>query len=155
MQEQEKQQIFNILANLEVSKKYIPYFSDVLEHPIFGGVMASLDEEKRQQVIALCDEFVIDRLSQIKKTKGGQLFYRFFESQEALFWRFRRMNDKAVEAPDFQNIGAQVETEMFKLEGILTEKMFKQEKGLDTVISSFYNLVFAFFPKYNQIGIDD
>ena len=61
------------------------------------------------------------------------------------FWQFRRMNDFSVEDKDFQVVGKQVETEMFKLEGILTEKMLKQEKGLESVISSFYNLVYAFF----------
>lgn len=61
------------------------------------------------------------------------------------------MNDFSVEDKDFQVVGKQVETEMFKLEGILTEKMLKQEKGLESVISSFYNLVYAFFPRYNEI----
>ena len=59
--------------------------------------------------------------------------------------------DFSVEDKDFQVVGKQVETEMFKLEGILTEKMLKQEKGLESVISSFYNLVYAFFPRYNEI----
>jgi hypothetical protein len=40
---------------------------------------------------------------------------------------------------------------MFKLEGILTEKMLKQEKGLDKVIDSFYNIVYLFFPRFNEV----
>jgi hypothetical protein len=40
---------------------------------------------------------------------------------------------------------------MFKLEGILTERMFKQEKWLDKVVWSFYNIVYSFFPKYGRI----
>jgi hypothetical protein len=44
------------------------------------------------------------------------------------------MNDFAVEDKNFQKIGKQVEIEMFKLEGVLTEKMLKQEKGLESVI---------------------
>jgi hypothetical protein len=40
---------------------------------------------------------------------------------------------------------------MFKLEGILTEKMLKQEKWLDKVIDSFYNIVYLFFPRFNEI----
>lgn len=50
----------------------------------------------------------------------------------------------------FQETGKQVEQEMFKLEGILTERMLKQEKGLDKVIDSFYKIVYTFFPKYNK-----
>ena len=61
------------------------------------------------------------------------------------------MNDFVVEDKNFQKIGKQVEIEMFKLEWVLTEKMLKQEKGLESVISSFYNLVYAFFPRYNEI----
>lgn len=155
MQEQEKLQILNILTNLEEAKKYIPYFSDLLQHPIFGAVISSLDEEKKQEVMQLCEVFLLDRLSQIKKTKGGLLFNRFFESQPELFWKFRKMNDPLINDSDFQSVWSLVETEMFKLEGILTEKMLKQEKGLDSVVASFYNLVFSFFPKYNQIGIGD
>lgn len=151
MQEQERQQILNILANLEQSKKYLPYFSDLQKHPVFGGVIASLPEETKAEVAKLCDEYVLEKLKVSQKTKGGQLFNRFFESKNELFWQFRRMNDFAVQDKDFQQVGKQVETEMFKLEGILTEKMLKQEKGLESVIWSFYNLVYAFFPRYNEI----
>ena len=35
MQEQGRQQIFSILSNLEQSKKYLPYFSDLQKHPVF------------------------------------------------------------------------------------------------------------------------
>jgi hypothetical protein len=52
---------------------------------------------------------------------------------------------------EFQKVGKQVEQEMFKLEWILTEKMFNQEKGLDKVVGSFYNIVYTFFPKYSLI----
>ncbi len=63
------------------------------------------------------------------KTKGGQLFQRFFETQEELFWTFRDLNENPEDDMDlFQRIGKQVEQEMFKLEGILTEKMVGQEK---------------------------
>lgn len=60
------------------------------------------------------------------------------------------MNETGTD-PKFQDTGRQVEQEMFKLEGILTERMLKQEKGLDKVIDSFYKIVYTFFPKYNKI----
>jgi hypothetical protein len=37
------------------------------------------------------------------------------------------------------------------LEWILTEKMLDQEKWLDKVIWAFYNIVYCFFPRYNEI----
>jgi hypothetical protein len=40
---------------------------------------------------------------------------------------------------------------MFKLEWILTEKMLKQEKGLDKVIDSFYTIVYLFFPRFSEV----
>lgn len=151
MQEQERQQIFSILSNLEQSKKYLPYFSDLQKHPVFWVVIGSLAKQEQEEVKKLCDDYVLEKLKNFQKTKGGQLFNRFVESKNELFWQFRRMNDFSVEDKDFQVVGKQVETEMFKLEGILTEKMLKQEKGLESVISSFYNLVYAFFPRYNEI----
>lgn len=100
----------------------------------------------------MINEYIVEKIENMTKTKGGQLFRRFFEAYTDLFWTFRNLN----EAPDqdkqkFQTIGAQVEQEMFKLEGILTDKMLKQEKGLDKVIDSFYKIVYTYFPKYNQI----
>lgn len=40
---------------------------------------------------------------------------------------------------------------MFKLEGILTERMLKQEKGLEKVVESFQNLIYSFFPRFNEV----
>lgn len=114
-------------------------------------MIAALSQEQKVEIQQLCDSYLVERLAQNKKTKGGQLFNRFFESQNELFWTFRRMNDKISQNPDFQKVGSQVEIELFKLEGILTEKMLKQEKGLEQVVGSFYNLVYLFFPRYNEI----
>jgi hypothetical protein len=61
------------------------------------------------------------------------------------------MNETGT-SPNFQETGKQVEQEIFKLEGILTDKMLKQEKGLDKVIDSFYKIVYTFFPRYNEIN---
>lgn len=151
MQQQQKEQIMTILANLESEKKRLPYFSDLEEHPVFGGVFRSLGGAEKAEVLLLVDQYVKDKLEAIKKTKGGQLFNRFVEAHAELFWAFRWMNDAHASDENFQKIGKQVETEMFKLEGILTEKMLQQEKGLDKVIDSFYSLVYAFFPRFNEI----
>jgi hypothetical protein len=60
-------------------------------------------------------------------------------------------SDETAGTEAFQEVGKQVEHELFKLEGILTEKMLNQEKGLDKVVDSFYNIVYLFFPRYNSL----
>ena len=79
---------------------------------------------------------------------------RFFEAYNDLFWTFRALNEneETAKTPEFQTIGKQVERELFKLEGILTDRMLNQEKGLDQVVGSFYNIVYLFFPRYNQLS---
>ncbi|MDR0859447.1 MAG: hypothetical protein LBO09_00220 [Candidatus Peribacteria bacterium] len=105
------------------------------------------------EVQEVIQTYIENRISTLNKTKGGQLFVRFFEAQNALFWKFRELNESEETAgtAEFQNVGKQVEQELFKLEGILTEKMLKQEKGLDQVVGSFYNIVYLFFPRYNSL----
>lgn len=151
MNSQEKQQIKTLLANYESSKKVIPFFSDLVQHPTFWPLFSGLWEEEKEQVNLIIDEYILEKLDMIKKTKWGQLFARFAEGQSDLFWAFRRINAPEVNDPAFQELGRQVETEMFKLEGILTERMLKQEKGLEKVVESFQNLIYLFFPRFNEI----
>jgi len=151
MKQQEVEQITNILINWENTHKVIPYFSDLVQHPVYGAVFSSLSIDEKKEVENVIHDYILQKLDLITKTKGGQLFKRFEESQPELFWRFREMNNKNTTDPDFQSVGKQVEIEMFKLEGILTEKMLQQEKGLEKVVESFYNLVYLFFPRFNEI----
>lgn len=151
MKQQEVEQITNILINWENTHKVIPYFSDLVQHPVYGAVFSSLSTDEKKEVENVIHDYILQKLDLITKTKGGQLFKRFEESQPELFWRFREMNDKDTTDPEFQSVGKQVEIEMFKLEGILTEKMLQQEKGLEKVVESFYNLVYLFFPRFNEI----
>jgi hypothetical protein len=149
----EQDQIFMLLQNIEDNKKVIPTFSDLAQHPIFGGSFATMNTKQKMEVQEIIQSYIENKFSTLTKTKGGQLFVRFFESQNALFWKFRELNesDETAETAEFQNVGKQVEQELFKLEGILTEKMLKQEKGLDQVVGSFYNIVYLFFPRYNSL----
>ena len=111
-----------------------------------------MDDAQKKEVEAVINNYIIEKIEGMTKTKGGQLFKRFFEAFPDMFWEFRALNEDGKETSDaFQKVGKQVEQEMFKLEGILTEKMFNQEKGLDKVIGSFYNIVYTFFPKYSLI----
>ncbi len=152
MNQAEKNQIEIIIRNLHESKQYVPYFSDLLEHPTFGIVFKSLEEEQIEEVKALIKKYIREDITN-KRTKGGELFKRFFDLNEAKFWDFRLLNDSAEDqnTEKFQKLGKEIETELFKYEGILTEKMLQQEKGLDKVLGSFYNIVYSYFPKMNLV----
>lgn len=151
MNQQENDQIRNIIMNIEEKKWSIPYFSDLENHEVFGPIFKSVSPEEKIEIQVLINEYIAEKIEGMTKTKWGQLFKRFFEAYNELFWKFRTLNEGDHTGKSFQEIGKQVEQEMFKLEGILTEKMFKQEKGLDKVIDSFYKIVYTFFPRYNKI----
>ncbi len=150
MNQQEVDQIKNIIINIEEKKWSIPYFSDLENHEVFGPIFKSINSDDKIEIQHIINDYIADKIESMTKTKWGQLFKRFFEAYNELFWKFRTMNETG-ESKDFQETGRQVEQEMFKLEGILTERMLKQEKWLDKVIDSFYKIVYTFFPKYNQI----
>ena len=153
MDQQFKNQIFQLLWNIEENKKIIPTFSDMCNHPLLWNRFSSMDEKERRELQECIKEYVKIRVESLWKTKWGQLFKRFYEWENDIFWKFRELNesDETVASPEFQKIWKKVEQEMFRLEWILTEKMLKQEKWLDKVVESFYNIVYAFFPRYNSV----
>ena len=150
MNQNEVDQITNIIANIEEKKGYIPYFSDLENHETFGPVFRSVSPDDKIEIQHIINDYIAEKIEGMTKTKWGQLFKRFYEAYNELFRKFRTMNE-TWESENFQETGRQVEQEMFKLEWILTERMLKQEKGLDKVIDSFYKIVYTFFPKYNKI----
>jgi len=151
MNQQESDQIKNIIMNIEEKKWYIPYFSDLENHETFGPIFKTVSPEEKIDIQHIINDYITEKIEGITKTKWGQLFKRFFEAYNELFWKFRTLNEKTNTNNEFQKTGKQVEQEMFKLEWILTEKMFKQEKWLDKVIDSFYKIVYTFFPRYSEI----
>lgn len=151
MNQKENEQIRNIIINIEEKKWSIPYFSDLENHEVFGHIFKSVSPEEKIDIQVLINEYIAEKIEGMTKTKWGQLFKRFFEAYNELFWKFRTLNEWNDTGKNFQETGKKVEQEMFKLEGILTEKMFKQEKWLDKVIDSFYKIVYTFFPQYNKI----
>lgn len=148
----EKNQIEIVISNLHQSKEYIPFFTDLAQHPTFGVIFKDLEEEQIEEVKALIKKYIREDISN-RKTKWGELFRRFFELNEAKFWDFRVLNDsnQDQESKSFQTLGKEVENELFKYEWILTEKMLQQEKWLDKVLGSFYNIVYSYFPKMNLV----
>lgn len=153
MNTQEREQIYLLLQNIEENKKYIATFSDLCNHPIFWITFIGMNTKEKSEVESVIKHYIEDKVSSLNKTKGGQLFKRFFESDPEIFWKFRALNEnnETAQEQEFQILGKQVEQEMFRLEGILTEKMLNQEKWLDKVVDSFYNIVYLFFPKFNLI----
>jgi hypothetical protein len=153
MNTQEKEQIFRLLQNIEESKKYIATFSDLCIHPFFGATFSEMKKGEKAEVQSLIKQYIEQRVSLLNKTKGGQLFQRFFDTQPDLFWEFRALNEdtETAQSKEFQEVGQKVEHELFKLEGILTEKMLNQEKGLDKVVDAFYTIIYLFFPRFNLL----
>ena len=152
MNNKEIEQILNIIVNMEEQKWFVPYFSDLQKHAVYGQIFAHVDEQQRNEIRTLINQHMVEKIENLTKTKGGQLFKRFFEAYTDLFRTFRNLNeDPSQDMKKFQETGKQVEHEMFKLEGILTDKMLKQEKWLDKVIDSFYKIVYTYFPKYSQV----
>jgi len=112
-----------------------------------------MEWKEKSEIQECINEYIEMKIETLWKTKWWQLFQRFYESENELFWKFRELNesDETAATPEFQKIWKKVEDEMFRLEWILTDRMLKQEKWLDKVLESFYNIVYDFFPRYNSI----
>ena len=153
MNEQAREQVFQLLSNIEENKKVIPTFSDMCNHPILWSRFQSMKWKEKTEIQECIKEYIKMRIESLWKTKWWQLFQRFYEWENELFWKFRELNesDETASTKDFQEIWKKVEQEMFRLEWILTERMLKQEKWLDKVVESFYNIVYTFFPRYNSV----
>jgi hypothetical protein len=115
---EEKEQIKTIISTIEENRKIIPTFSDLCENKVFGNIFQKMNEKQQSEINEIINEYIKEKLKKITKTKGGQLFQRFFETNNELFWKFRELNEneKTSKSPEFQKIGKQVEQECFKME---------------------------------------
>ncbi len=152
MSEQEKEQICNIINNFLEDKWYFPFMVDLENHKTFWPIFKNLDQENKKEIEKIIDECIVEKIKSYK-TKWWELFRRYFEVYEDDFWKFRDMNcnENFAQTKEFQKLGKKVENEIFKYEGILTEKMLDQEKWLDKVVWAFYNIVYSYFPKMNLV----
>lgn len=132
-----------IISKYIATHKSIPYITDLTE----AGDLS--DKEKGQ----LIDQ-AIHELATSDKTKGTQLFIRFYENDANLFARFRVLNSdkKQTKTPEFQEIGEQVVGKLRILEQILTDKMMKRDT--DRTVVAFYDHVRLFFPYFDLVGIE-
>jgi len=152
MKQQEKDQIYTIISNYADQYKKVPFVSDLLDHAMFGPIFSQLSEKDIATVRSIINQFVEEKLMTFS-TKWWELFRRFYEVHTDIFWQFRKLNadKKTASTKEFQTVWKQVEQELFTYEGILTEKMLNRPEGLDKTIDAFYDIVYMFFPCYNQI----
>lgn len=105
---------------------------------------------EKEQLIALA----IEELAVNDKTKWTQLFTRFFENHNDLFWQFRALNasEKDTQKAEFHTLGDEVVSKLRILEQILTDKMIKRDT--DKTVTAFYDHVRLFFPYFDRIGLE-
>jgi len=152
MKDADIDQIKSLINNFNSTHQHIPYFSELEQHSIFGPVFKKLDDGEKNQVKIFIKTYIKWKIESLK-TKWGQLFRRFYEMDEQRFWDFRDMNEfeQQSQTREFQIIWKEIEDEMFKLEGILTQAMLNKAEWLGKTIDAFYNIVYMFFPQYSQI----
>jgi len=132
-----------IITQYIATHKSIPYLADLASVP-------DLNEKEKAQLI----EQAIHELATSDKTKGTQLFIRFYENDANLFATFRALNNnkKQAKTAAFQQAGEQVVGKLWILEQILTDKMMKRDT--DRTVVAFYDHVRLFFPYFDLVGIE-
>ena len=119
---------------------------------MYGQFFNDLDGEDIQQIKKLIDDYISESIQEYK-TKGGEMFRRFYALNKDNFWKFRELNasEDNVETDEFQTIWKDIEEQLFKFEGILTQTMLKKPQGLDKTVAAYYDIAYRYFPLYNQI----
>lgn len=69
MNQQEIDQIKNIIINTEEKKGYIPYFSDLENHEIFGPVFKNASPEDKRQIQQIINNYIVEKIENMNKTK--------------------------------------------------------------------------------------
>ena len=148
----EKNQILQLIANFHTQKKRIPFLQNLLEHPIYGPSFHQMSQEDQNEIEEIIHEYIHTSIQDLS-SKWGELFRRVYAMNKDMFYEFRWYNvdREYIETDEFQTIGKHFEQEFFKYEWILTNNMSKRSYGLDKVISSYYDIVHAYFPLFSSI----
>ena len=93
MNEQAKEQVFQLLSNIEENKKVIPTFSDMCKHPLLWSRFQIMKWKEKAEVQECINNYIKMRIESLWKTKWWQLFQRFYEWENELFWEFRELNE--------------------------------------------------------------
>lgn len=152
MRPEDLEQVKAIVENLDKANKKVPYFQDLLSHPVYGQFFKDLDSEEIEKIQSLIDSYIKWKIEGLK-TKGGEMFRRFYVINQEMFRKFRSLNsdESKTNSLEFQTTGKQVEEQLFKFENILTQTMIKKPQWLDKTVTAYYDIAYSFFPLYNYI----
>jgi len=62
MNNKEIEQILNIIVNMEEQKGFIPYFSDLQKHPVYGQIFAHVDEQQKNEIRTLINQHMVEKI---------------------------------------------------------------------------------------------
>ncbi len=145
-------QVVQILTNLHTKNKRIPYYNELEIHPVFWQFFKDLDTDQKSEVREII-QWYIKTTIQNGKTKWAEFFRRFYHLHTIDFRLFRDLNSdwENIKTKDFQEIWESLQQELFKFENMLTRNMWKRWYWLDKVVSSFYDIVHSYFPRFSSI----
>ena len=148
----ETTQILQIITNIDEKNKKVPYLHELETHPIFGQFFVDLDADQKEEVQLIIQWYIKSKIEGLK-TKWWEFFRRFYNLNKDDFRLFRDLNSTKdnIITKDFQDIGKDLEQELFKFENMLTQNMWKRGYGLDKVVSAFYDIVHSFFPRFSFV----
>lgn len=111
-----------------------------------------MQDAEKEHIEQLIQEHMITKIENLK-TKGGELFRRLYENHTDEFWEFRKLNgdEKNADTQEFQTLGKKIEDRVFFYEGVLTESMIRNDKGLEKTVSAYHAIVYSFFPLFGRI----
>lgn len=111
-----------------------------------------MDDADKQSIEQLIHDYMVNKIEGLK-TKGGELFRRLYENHTDEFWEFRKLNgdEKNTDTQEFQTLGKKIEDKVFFYEGVLTESMIRNDKGLEKTVSAYHAIVYSFFPLFGRI----
>lgn len=149
----EKQQILQIITNLDSKNKKIPYLQDLQKHPMFWSFFEWFDMEQQRAYNQISREYMEEKIKWLT-TKWGEFFRRFYALNKDDFWEFRELNEDQwyTDSEEFQEIGKKLQQELFKYENMLTSNMTKRWYALDKVVSAYYDIVHSFFPWFSFVN---
>lgn len=69
MNQNEVNQITSIITNIEEKRGYIPYFSDLENHEVFGPVFKSVSSDDKIEIQHIINDYIAEKIEGMTKTK--------------------------------------------------------------------------------------
>lgn len=152
MKPSEHQQVLFVISQLTKQKKSVPYLQDLDAHTLYGWFFHDLSPEEREEVKLMIKKTITDNIQSLK-TKWGEMFQRFYDLHQDLFWEFRVLNssESNTQNPKFHIIWGEIERKLYHFEQILIKNMMRRPQWLEKVTDAFYDIAYKFFPLYGRI----